>query len=319
MQQNNVLINLEGISFKYPGGRQILDQLDFKLHQGNRIGLIAPNGSGKSTLLHIIMGLLKPISGRMEIFGRPVKEDRDFADIRRRIGLLFQDADDQLFSPTVLEDVAFGPLNLGKSKSEAIQIARQTLNFLGLTGFEDRITFKLSGGEKRLVSLATVLAMEPEILLLDEPMNGLDIKTKAKLTEILRDIDLSYILISHDFDLLSETAEAVYTMQDGKILLDKELHLHEHVHAHEHGVYPHQHQHTISSNDREYRERGSTEWVSDRRLRKQDRRQRTQDRRQNLEDTRQHSEARSQRSDDRGHITEDRSQRSDDRGQSNSS
>ena len=295
MQQNNLLINLEGISFKYPGGRQILDQLDFRLHQGERIGLIAPNGSGKSTLLHIIMGLLKPLSGRVEIFGRPVKEDSDYTDVRRRIGLLFQDADDQLFSPTVLEDVAFGPLNLGKSKNDAIKIARNTLDFLGLAGFEDRITFKLSGGEKRLVSLATVLAMEPEILLLDEPMNGLDIKTKAKLTEILRDIDLSFILISHDFDLLSETAGAIHTMQDGKILLDKELHLHEHVHAHEHGVYPHQH--TISE-DAEPTP-AANDHTHDRRLRVEDRRQGLPDRRLRSEDRRQKTEVRGQMTDDR--------------------
>lgn len=288
MKEDNVLINLEGISFKYPGGSPVLNELDFKLHRGNRVGLIAPNGSGKTTLLHIIMGLLQPISGELEIFGKPVKEEKDFADVRRRIGLLFQDADDQLFSPTVLEDVAFGPLNLGNSKSEAIQIARHTLDLLGLAGFEDRITFKLSGGEKRLVSLATILAMDPEVLLLDEPMNGLDIKTKAKLTEILGGLDLSYVLISHDFDFLTETTGSIFTMADGKILSDKELHIHEHVHAHEHGVYPHQH--LMASNDREYREKGGTEWVSDRRQRKQDRRQRTQDRRQNLEDIRQQSE-----------------------------
>ncbi|MGD8992278.1 MAG: ABC transporter ATP-binding protein [Desulfobacterales bacterium] len=298
MHNNDVLINLEGISFKYHAGPLVLDALDFKLERGNRVGLIAPNGSGKTTLLHIIMGLLKPLSGKLEIFGKPVREENDFAAIRRRIGLLFQDADDQLFSPTVLEDVAFGPLNLGKSKNEAIHIARHTLDRLGLAGFEDRITFKLSGGEKRLVSLATVLAMEPEALLLDEPMNGLDIQTKAKLTKILRDLDIAYVLISHDFDFLAETADSIYTMTDGKILLDRELHLHEHVHAHAHGVYPHQHM--ISSNDREYREKGSSEWVSDRRQRKQDRRQRTQDRRQNLEDIRQQSAVRDKRAGGRG-------------------
>ena len=242
MQQNNLLINLEGICFKYPGGPMVLRDLDFKLIRGNRIGLIAPNGSGKTTVFYIIMGLLKPISGKLEIFGKRVREEKDFTDVRRRIGLLFQDADDQLFSPTVLEDVAFGPLNLGKPKDEAVAIARRTLDFLGLTGFEDRITFKLSGGEKRLVSLATVLAMEPEILLLDEPINGLDMQTKTKLTQVLLGLDLSYILISHDFDFLAETADAIYTMQDGKILLDKELHVHEHVHAHELGTYPHQHE-----------------------------------------------------------------------------
>jgi len=113
-----------------------------------------------------------------------------------------------------------------------------------LDGFENRITFKLSGGEKRLVSLATVLAMEPEILLLDEPVNGLDMKTKAKLKKIMSGINLSYLLISHDFDFLAEIVDAIYTLEDGKILLDKELHLHEHVHAHEHGVYPHRHERT---------------------------------------------------------------------------
>ena len=270
MDENDLLINLDGISFSYPDGPPVINTLDFKLHRGDRVGLIAPNGSGKTTLLHIIMGLLKPLSGKLEIFGRPVREEKDFTDVRRRIGLLFQDADDQLFSPTVLEDVAFGPLNLGKSKSEALKIARATLDYLGLSGFENRITFKLSGGEKRLVSLATVLAMEPEVLLLDEPINGLDIKTKAKLTEILGDIGLSYVLISHDFDFLAETADAIYTMADGKILLDRELHVHEHVHAHEHGVYPHQHK----------MEKESEQMSGDRRKRTKDRRQRTDDRRQ---------------------------------------
>lgn len=274
MQRNDLLINLEGISFRYPNGPPVLNELDFKLRKGNRIGLIAPNGSGKTTLLHIIMGLLKPSSGKLEIFGRPVREENDFAEVRRRIGLLFQDADDQLFSPTVLEDVAFGPLNLGKSKTDAVQIARKTLAFLGLAGFEDRITFKLSGGEKRLVSLATVLAMEPEVLLLDEPMNGLDIETKAKLIEILSGIDLSYIMISHDFDFLADTAEDIYTMSEGKIILDKELHVHEHVHAHPHGVYPHRHEMTEDGE----------QMAGDRRKRTEDRRQRTEDRRQKEKD-----------------------------------
>jgi len=251
MKEMELLINLEKISFRYDAGPLVLDQLDFKFYRGCRLGLIAPNGSGKTTLLHIIMGLLKPLSGRLEIFGKTIRAEKDFADVRRRIGLLFQDADDQLFSPTVLEDVAFGPLNLGNSKSEAIRIARKTLDFLGLGGFEARITFKLSGGEKRLVSLATVLAMEPEILLLDEPINGLDIKTKAKLAEVLAGIDLSYILISHDFDFLAETADAIYTMKDGKIILDKELQIHEHLHAHELGVYPHRHEMSKSKEEKD--------------------------------------------------------------------
>ena len=119
-----------------------------------------------------------------DLFGVPTKLS-DFENIRQRIGLLFQDADDQLFNPTVLEDVAFGPLNLGKSVKEAKDIAQKTLRALGLEGFEERIIYKLSGGEKRLVSLATVMAMEPEILLLDEPTTGLDDSTKEKLIDVL--------------------------------------------------------------------------------------------------------------------------------------
>ncbi|MBW2669340.1 MAG: ABC transporter ATP-binding protein, partial [Deltaproteobacteria bacterium] len=210
-------------------------------YRGNRIGLMGPNGSGKTTLFHIIMGLLKPSSGSIEIFNRPVKTEKDFIRVREKIGLLFQDADDQLFSPTVLEDVAFGPLNMGKSRDEAMDIARSTLNFLGLTGFEDRITYKLSGGEKKLVSLATVLAMEPEVLLFDEPTSGLDDRTKATLKDVLAGLDLSYIIISHEIDFLTEIANSIYSMDNGKILFDKEVHVHQHVHAHPHGAYNHEH------------------------------------------------------------------------------
>ena len=242
MDKNNLLINLTDISFSYPGEPEILDKLNLQFSRNEKTGLMGPNGSGKTTLFHIIMGLLKPLSGNIEIFGKSIREEKDFIDVRMRIGLLFQDADDQLFSPTVLEDVAFGPLNLGKSKDEAIDIARKTLEFLDLAGFEDRITYKLSGGEKRLVSLATVLAMEPEILLLDEPTTGLDEKTKTKIKKTLRELDLSYILISHEFDLLSEITDSIYTMDKGKILFDKEVHLHEHVHAHPHGLYRHEHE-----------------------------------------------------------------------------
>ena len=169
------------------------------------------------------------------------RHENDFSEVRRRIGLLFQDADDQLFSPTVIEDVAFGPLNLGKSKQEALEISRQTLGFLGLNGFEDRITHKLSGGEKRLVSLATVLAMQPDILLLDEPGNALDSTMKARLIQILQKLDLAFILISHEFDLLSQTTNQFCTMDNGKIFKDEHEHVHTHQHAHLIGKQPHRH------------------------------------------------------------------------------
>jgi cobalt/nickel transport system ATP-binding protein len=241
MDKNNPIIHLQDLTFSYPGGPPVLDKLNLKVYRGDRIGLIAPNGSGKTTLFHVIMGLLKPFSGHMEILGKPVREEKDFLDVRRLIGLLFQDADDQLFNPTVLEDVAFGPLNLGKTKKEAIDISKKTLEFLGLNGFEERITFKLSGGEKKLVSLATILAMQPEILLLDEPMSGLDTHTKETLTQVLKNLELSYILISHDIDFLAEVTHTIYTMEKGKIISDQAPRPHQHVHAHPLGTHPHKH------------------------------------------------------------------------------
>jgi len=241
MGDSEPIIRLEAVSFAYPGERKILDGLDLTLYRGQRIGLMGPNGSGKTSLFHLIMGLLMPNAGTIRIFGENVGGEDDFLSVRRRIGLLFQDSDDQLFSPTVIEDVAFGPLNLGKSREEAVAVARKTMSDLGLEGFEERLTHKLSGGEKRLVSLATVLAMEPEVLLLDEPTNGLDEKTQSKIQDILTHIDLSYILISHDFDFLEETTDATYLIDNGKILTDAEVKVHRHAHAHPHGGVPHAH------------------------------------------------------------------------------
>ena len=241
MDTNNLIVNLQDISFSYPDSPPVLDKLNLKFFRYDRIGLIGPNGSGKTTMFHIIMGLLKHTSGSIEIFGKPVTEEKEFDEVRRKIGMLFQDADDQLFSPTVLEDVAFGPLNLGMSRDEAVDIAKRTLESLDLAGFEDRITYKLSGGEKRLVSLATILAMKPEVLLLDEPTAGLDDKTKAKLLSILSNLDLSFILISHEIDFLFEITDSIYTMENKRIVSDKEAHLHQHIHAHPHGLYPHKH------------------------------------------------------------------------------
>ncbi len=240
--KNAPVIRLSDICFSYPDGPRVLDHLDLTIYPGERIGILAPNGSGKTTLFHIIMGLLAPQSGIIEIFGQPVRTEKDFLMVRKRIGLLFQDADDQLFSPTVLEDVAFGPLNMGKSKQEALSISRHTLSFLGLSEFENRITFKLSGGEKKLVSLSTVLAMSPEVLLLDEPMSGLDQDTQDKLVSVLSEIDLTYMVISHDIDFLEATTEKIYTMKNGKIIIDEDIYIHRHKHAHLLGNTPHRHE-----------------------------------------------------------------------------
>ena len=163
------------------------------------------------------MGLLNPRAGEIEIFGKGMHEEADFREARERIGLLFQDPNDQLFCPTVAEDVAFGPLNLGKTHEEAREIVRETLETLGLTGFEDRVTYKLSDGEKRLVSLATVLAMNPEVLLLDEPTSGLDEETTERIIQVLTRSSKSYMIISQDRGLLARTTRCTYGMVKGKL------------------------------------------------------------------------------------------------------
>jgi len=233
----SLIINLENITFGYPGNDdKIIDHLNLKLCHGDRMGIVAPNGCGKTTLFHIIMGLLTPDSGKIEIFGKPVCTQKDFINVRQKIGLLFQDSDDQLFSPTVIEDVAFGPLNLGYSSSESKNIALTTLTNLGLSDYATRITHKLSGGEKRMVALATVLAMQPEVLLLDEPNTGLDEKTKARLVQVLTQLNLSYIVISHENDFLYDTTNIIYTMDNGKMFPGEKIHRHEHEHPHSHHI-----------------------------------------------------------------------------------
>jgi len=200
------LISVDRITFAYPGAaKPVFQDFSFQLGPHDHLGLIGPNGSGKTTLLHLIMGLLRPQAGRIIIFGREVRTEPDFVPVRQQVGLLFQNADDQLFCPTVLEDVAFGPLNLGKTPAEAREIALTTLEQLGLAGFADRVTYKLSGGEKRLVSLATILAMQPKVLLLDEPTTGLDEATKHRLIHIMQDLPIPFVVVSHEPNFLHST------------------------------------------------------------------------------------------------------------------
>jgi len=196
----------------------VLDDLQLQINRGDRVGLIGSNGSGKTTLFHLIMGLLFPTQGEIEVFGEKRVREKDFREVRAKIGLLFQDSDDQLFCPTVAEDVAFGPLNLGKTQEEATAITQGVLKDLGLEGFGDRVTYKLSGGEKRLVALATILAMQPEVLILDEPSAGLDVEAVELLVHILESSDLTYLIASHNGDLLERTSRIVYRLNGGKVI-----------------------------------------------------------------------------------------------------
>lgn len=235
------LLELRNISFSHTAhSPTILEQLNFAITD-ECIGVIGPNGCGKTTLFHIIMGLLQPKTGEVVLEGKVMKREQDFRQLRHKLGFLFQHSNDQLFSPTVLEDVAFGPLNLGKTPEEAREISLQTLERLGLQGFGDRITHKLSGGEKKLVALATILSMQPKLLLLDEPSNNLDPETRERLITILRDLNQAYIIISHDLDFLASTCGRLYTITDKQLRACKDKQVHSHEHIHPYGNQPHQH------------------------------------------------------------------------------
>tara|TARA_R110001583_G_scaffold178786_3_gene334958 strand:+ start:10836 stop:11534 length:699 start_codon:yes stop_codon:yes gene_type:complete len=216
------LIVLRDICFSFSTTKPVLDHASFTLAPGEKIALTGPNGAGKTTLLHIMMGLQTAPKGTITVLQKPCRTEKDFRAIRGKVGLLFQDSDDQLFCPTVIEDVAFGPLNLGYNDADALEISHKTLADLGLSGFENRITHQLSGGEKRLVALATVLAMAPEILLLDEPTNGLDHRVESRLIEILQNLPQAMVIVSHNQSFLDQVATRKVTLHNGKLISESE-------------------------------------------------------------------------------------------------
>lgn len=236
------ILRVEGICYTYPGANKTaLNQASLSISEGQRIGVIGHNGSGKTTLFHIIMGLIKPQSGSVWFEGSTINTEKDFQGLRRHVGFLFQQSDDQLFSPTVIEDVAFGPLNLGKSIDEARETAIQTLHDIGLHGFENRITHRLSGGEKKMVALASVLAMHPSIVLLDEPTNDLDPETREHLIAYINKLPITRCIISHDWDFLERTCTRFVSLKQGGV--HETAHVpHVHVHVHDGGDVEHKHE-----------------------------------------------------------------------------
>ena len=238
------IFSLEKVDVTYSGTRgqrRVLQDVSFTLAAGQRAGLYGPNGSGKKTLFRCITGLVRPGKGLVRFHGKALHDEKDFHALRCKVGFVLQHAEDQLFFPTVLEDVAFGPLNLGLSAAEAAEQARATLRRLGLAGFEQRLTHHLSGGERRLVALATVLAMEPEALLLDEPTNDLDQEARQRLIDILCDLPTARMVISHDWDFLSRVCGEYWTIREGHLLSCAPDVRHSHEHVHPLGGEPHWH------------------------------------------------------------------------------
>ncbi|HVU22465.1 MAG TPA: ABC transporter ATP-binding protein [Rhizomicrobium sp.] len=200
-----------------------------------RIALVGANGCGKTTLLRTLVGLERPAQGAVFAFGSVRTTEASFREVRAKTGFLFQDPDDQLFCATVIDDVAFGPLNLGMSQAAATARAKDTLAQLELIDLAHRVTHRLSSGEKRLVSLASVLAMKPDVLLLDEPTNALDEVHLASLTEILISLPIAMVIVSHDRNFIEKLAARAVSLYGGN-LVDAEIHRHPHIHApgHEH-------------------------------------------------------------------------------------
>ncbi|SLN19892.1 Cobalt import ATP-binding protein CbiO [Aquimixticola soesokkakensis] len=217
-------------------GLPVLREVSLTLAPRDRLAIVGPNGAGKTTLLRAIMGLQVPSSGTVALFGQTCTHEAEFRSHRPRIGFLFQDSDDQLFCPTVVEDVAFGPLNLGQSNAQALKIARETLAHLGIAALAERLVHKLSGGEKRLVCLAGLLAMRPQVLLLDEPTNGVDAENGARLRAVLHGFEGAMIMVSHDDGFVADLANRARLLSGG-CLQEADIHDHAHLHRHPH-VHP---------------------------------------------------------------------------------
>ena len=213
------ILALQDATLVYETNREAAFQnLDFALHAGERLGIVGDNGSGKTSLLMALTGLRPLASGRLLFRGRPVQGRKDLRALRRSVGLVFQNSDDQLFSPTVLEDVAFGPLNLGCSNEEALQKAQAILTKLGIRHLAEYSPHQLSGGQKRLVALATAIVMEPEVLLLDEPTNGLDAAGRATLAEVLRHEERTLVVVSHEPCFLEQVVSRCLQMDGGRFV-----------------------------------------------------------------------------------------------------
>ncbi len=211
------VIELENVHVTFAGAPPVLDGVHWHLNAGEKVGLMGANGNGKSTLLHLILGLVSPTQGTLRLFGQPMRQESDFSSARRQIGLLFQHSDDQLFCPTVLEDVAFGPRNLGFSAEEAVAIAHQTLAQLHIDDLADRVPHHLSGGQKKLVALATILSMKPEVLLLDEPIAGLDTDTAERLTAFFQAMPQTCLIVSHHTAFLEQVTHRIDHLVAGQI------------------------------------------------------------------------------------------------------
>ncbi len=216
---SDLQIEVKNISFAYEKGREVLSGVSFTVAKGESVGLIGANGAGKSTLLKLLVGLNPGFSGEACLFGLPL-EKQNLAEIRSRTGYVFQDSDSQLFLNTVYEDVAFAPRNYKMTEAETKERVLHALELTGIPHLSSRQIYKLSGGEKKLVSIATVLSMTPELILFDEPSIALDPKNRRNLIRILNSMDQTKVIASHDLDLILDTCGRTILLSDQTVVCD---------------------------------------------------------------------------------------------------
>ncbi len=211
-------IRIDHLSFKYPDGRLALHDISLVISHGEKVAIIGPNGAGKSTLLLHLNGILQS-DGAIRLFGMTA-EGKNLKAIRNKVGLIFQDPDDQLFSPTVFDDVAFGPINMGLPAEEVRQRVTRALSLVGMTGYESRSSHHLSRGEKKRIAIATVLSMNPEVLVIDEPTSDLDPRSKWSLVALLKGLPMTQIITTHELEILTTLCERTIVLDQGRIVAD---------------------------------------------------------------------------------------------------
>ncbi len=212
-------LELRGVAYAYPDGHRALDGIDLVIDPGDRVAVLGPNGAGKTTLVLTLNGILVPQHGTVAVGGLPVVK-ANLAEVRRRVGIVFQDPDDQLFMPTVREDVAFGPTNLGWAADEVDAAVAGALDVVGMTGARERSPHHLSFGERRRVALATVLAMRPDVLVLDEPSSNLDPVARREMAEIVLGLDVTVVLVTHDLPYALQLCDRAVVLDDGRLVAD---------------------------------------------------------------------------------------------------
>lgn len=204
------------VNYQYPQGSAALTDFSLTIFEGEKVGVIGPNGAGKSTLLSLLNGLLRA-AGEIRIFEHVI-ERRNSALIRSLAGLVFQNPDDQLFCPTILEDVAFGPLNMGLKKDQALDCVRTALDEVGLSGYENRSSLQLSFGEKKLAAIASILSMQPRLVLMDEPTSNLDAMHRRKIMRWIESTNRTCVITSHDLDMIWATCSRVVLIRNGRLI-----------------------------------------------------------------------------------------------------